>query len=130
MNNMNNIKKEIIVRSIKIFAITYFLTLAFITCFIFGKYIDDFFVYLYGTDYKSKNIIILYLEALSQIIGIAIASYILRNIIQMIPFPFEGIYGFEYLRVKEVTAPITFTLFLFIFQYKYQAKLSYIKDHM
>ena len=54
--------------------------------------------------------------------------YILRNIIQLIPFPFEGIYGFQYLRVKEVASPPTVTLFLFIFQYKYQQKLSYIKD--
>jgi hypothetical protein len=55
-------------------------------------------------------------------------SYFIRNIIHLIPFPFEGICGFQYLRVKEVTTPSTVTLFLFIFQYKYQSKLSYIKD--
>lgn len=127
---MSDLKTEIIVRSIKFFAIAYFFVLAFIFSFLIAKYIDLFFDYIYGDDYQSKNINILYLEALSQIIVLGIVSYILRNIIQLIPFPFEGIYGFQYLRVKEVTSPPTVTFFLFIFQYKYQQKLSYIKDKL
>jgi len=110
------------------FAIAYFFILAFIFSFFIAKYIDSFFDYIYGVDYESKNINILYLEALSQIIVLGIISYIIRNIIHLIPFPFEGIYGFQYLRVKEVISPPTVTLFLFIFQYKYQKKLTYIKD--
>lgn len=125
---MSDLQTEIIVRSIKIFAIAYFFVLAFIFSFFIARYIDAFFDHIYGDNYKSKNINILYLEALSQIIVLGITSYIIRNIIQLIPFPFEGIHRFEYLRVKEVTSPPTVTFFLFIFQYKYQAKLSYIKD--
>jgi hypothetical protein len=125
---MSDLKTEIIVRSIKIFAISYFLVLAFIFSYNIATYIDNFFDYLYGNNYESKNINILYLELLTQIIGLAIMSYFIRNIIHLIPFPFEGVYGFQYLRVKEVTTPSTVTLFLFIFQYKYQAKLLYIKD--
>jgi hypothetical protein len=123
---MSDLKTEIIVRSIKIFAISYFLVLAFIFSYITATYIDNFFDYIYGNNYDSKSINILYLEVLSQIIGLAIMSYFIRNIIHLIPFPFEGIHGFQYLRVKEVIAPSTVTLFLFIFQYKYQEKLSYI----
>ena len=125
---MSDLQTEIIVRSIKIFAIAYFFVLAFIFSFFIARYIDAFFDYIYGDNYESKNINILYLEALSQIIVLGILSYIIRNIIQLIPFPFEGIYGFQYLKVKEVTSPPTVTLFLFIFQYKYQKKLTYIKD--
>jgi hypothetical protein len=125
---MSDLKTEIIVRSIKIFAIAYYLTLSFIFCFLIAKYIDKFFVYLYGTDFEKKTTTILYIEALTQIIFLGITGYILRNIIQSIPFPFEGIYGFHYMKVKEVTTPSTITLFLFIFQYKYHEKLSYIRD--
>ena len=127
---MSDLKKEIIIRSIKIFAISYFLTLAFIFSFFIAKYIDNFFVYLYGTDYSSKTFNILYLEALSQIIFLSIISYFVRNIIHLIPFPFEGIYGFQYMKVKEVITPFSVTLFLFIFQYNYQDKLKYIKDNI
>jgi hypothetical protein len=125
---MSDLKTEIIVRSIKIFAISYFLVLAFIFSYTIATYIDNFFDYIYGNNYDSKSINILYLEVLSQIIGLAIMSYFIRNIIHLIPFPFEGVYGFQYLKVKEVTTPSTVTLFIFIFQYKYQEKLSYIKD--
>ena len=128
--NVQWCKNEIIVRSIKIFAIAYFFVLAFVFSFFIAKYIDLFFDYIYGDNYKSKNINILYLEALSQIIVLGIVSYIIRNIIHLIPFPFEGIYGFQYLKVKEVIAPVTVTLFLFIFQYKYQKKLRYIERYI
>jgi hypothetical protein len=127
---MSDLKSEIIFRSIKITGISYYLILAFIFSYTIATYIDNFFDYIYGHNYESKHIIILYLEVLSQIIVLAITSYILRNIIHLIPFPFEGVNGFQYLRVKEVSAPSTITMFLFIFQYRYQEKLLYIKDRM
>ncbi len=126
---MSDLKTELIVRSIKIFAISYFFVFAFIFSYFVARYIDRMFNYLYGNNYESKNINILYMEALSQIIVLAITSYILRNIIQLIPFPFEGVYKFKYLKVKEVSAPGTVILFLFIFQYNYQNKLIYIKNY-
>lgn len=50
------------------------------------------------------------------IIGfIGVVGYIGRNVIQMIPFPFEGIHGFEYLRVKEVASGGVLLVFLIAF---------------
>ena len=33
-----------------------------------------------------------------------ILAYISRNILQQIPFPLDGLYGFKYMNVKEVTS--------------------------
>lgn len=33
-----------------------------------------------------------------------VLAYIGRNLLQLIPFPLEGVYGFKYMNVKEVTS--------------------------
>ncbi len=33
-----------------------------------------------------------------------VLAYIGRNVFQLIPFPLEGVYGFKYMNVKEVTS--------------------------
>jgi len=33
-----------------------------------------------------------------------VLAYIGRNVLQLIPFPLEGVYGFKYMNVKEVTS--------------------------
>jgi hypothetical protein len=47
------------------------------------------------------------------IIGmLASISYLGRNLIEMIPFPLDGVAGFEYMRVKEVVSGGILTMFL------------------
>jgi hypothetical protein len=47
------------------------------------------------------------------IIGmLAIISYLGRNFIEMIPFPLDGIAGFDYMRVKEVVSGGILTMIL------------------
>ena len=62
------------------------------------------------------------------IIGlIGVVGYIGRNLIQMIPFPFEGIHGFEYLRVKEVASGGVLLVFLIAFSQTVIKKHKQIK---
>jgi prolipoprotein diacylglyceryltransferase len=41
-----------------------------------------------------------------------IVAYILRNLLQLIPFPLEGIYGFKHMNVMEVRSGMIVTMFL------------------
>ena len=55
-----------------------------------------------------------------------IIIYIVRNIIPLIPFPLDGIYGFDHLKVTEVTTGGTFSFAFLYFQVHYQNKIKYI----
>jgi len=122
------VKNELLFRIIKIIDIAYIAVLYFTAAYILGYHIDQIFIKLYGIDYKNKSNLILSLEVLSQIICIAIVTYIGRNLVELIPFPLDGINGFVHTRVKELKSGAFMTVFLIMFQYSMQNKILFIKS--
>ena len=120
-------KNEILFRVIKIIDIIYIAILYFCVAYFFGYYIDLFFINLYGVDFESKSSAVLSFEILTQIIFIAIFCYIGRNIVELIPFPLDGVNGFDHSRVKELTIGAFLTVFIVMFQYSMQNKISFRK---
>lgn len=56
------------------------------------------------------------------ILGILI--YIARNLVRSIPFPLNGIAGFDYFRLKELDNEFIFTIPIFIFHTNFNAKME------
>ena len=119
---------EILFRIIKIIDIAYIAILYFVFDYFPGYYLNSFFEYAYGTNYATKSNNELIGEVLVQVICISIISYIGRNVVQMVPFPLDGINGFVHSRVKELASGAFFTVFIIMFQYSMQDKLVYIKN--
>jgi hypothetical protein len=119
---------ELLFRVIKIIDIAYIAILYFIVAYIPGYYLNEFFIYAFGTDFEKKTDIVLMLEVLAQIISIGILTYIGRNIVELIPFPLDGVNGFIHKRVKELGSGAFLTVFLVMFQYSMQDKLVFLKN--
>jgi hypothetical protein len=120
------LKKEIIIRSIKIIDIGYIIAI-YLILGVLGAKLCDKYLGVFDEDkeekrplYKSIIELILYFWFLGVVI------YIVRNVIPLIPFPLDGIYGFDHLKVKEVTSGATFTFAFLYFQVYYQKKIKYI----
>lgn len=120
------LKKEIIIRSIKIIDIGYIIAI-YLILGVLGAKLCDKYLGVFDEDkeekrplYKSIIELILYFWFLGVVI------YIVRNVIPLIPFPLDGIYGFDHLKVKEVTSGATFTFAFLYFQVYYQKKVKYI----
>ena len=122
--NFNYIlKTEIIIRFIKIIDIAYITCLYFFFGYFIALYSDKYFdeIFYLNDDYKTKLRLIF--EILIQIIFIGIVAYIFRNIIQIIPFPLDGIYGFKHLSVSEVKSGGLLTTFIVLFSMGFQNRL-------
>ena len=121
-------ENELLFRVIKIIDIAYIGILYFTVAYVFGRYINKLFTNLYGIDFESKSTNVLYLEILSQGIFISIFCYIGKNLVQLIPFPLDGVNRFDHSRVKELSSGAFLTVFIVMFQYTMQNKLSFIKE--
>ena len=122
--------KEIVVRSIKILNIgwstlAYFI-MAVLTLYILNKVYGEFDVKYYE---KMSNLNFT-IDFLSYIWLIGVIIYIARNIFPLIPFPFDGIYGFDHNKVKEVTSASVFSIFIITFNQRMQGYYTIMKKNL
>lgn len=107
------------------------LDMGYVTClyFIFGLYTALLFDRVTGDfnpeDYKNKSIKQCVLEIILQIWMNGVCIYIARNLVPLIPFPLDGIYGFEHKKLKELLSGGTYASALMMFQSCLNAKIRY-----
>ena len=117
---------ELIIRSIKIIDIGYVTTIYFLSAFFVSIYLDK----LYGkfdpkeADKKPKYII--YIEIILQFALLGILTYFARNIIEHLPFPLNGVRGYNHWQLKELTSASLFAVILILFQTNLHDKLMYV----
>ena len=100
---------------IKIIDLIFIVTIYFIVAFFVSLMIRKIMSSIFPENETNK--FLLALEIVLSIILIVVVSYFLRNMIQIIPFPLDGIYGFDHHRVKELQGGMLTTL-LFLFNGK------------
>ena len=130
--NPNEFDDHIYLILIKIFAIFYVSVLYTI----FGIYITTlldeygFNDLLINNDDKNDSIFTLVFET-SVVVGvIAVFAFIGRNLIQIIPFPFDGLFGFDYSNVKEVAAGSILLVFMFTFSASLFNKIELLRSKL
>jgi len=57
---------------------------------------------------------------------ILVGFYIARNLVERIPFPFEGLWGFKHERVKERGGDVVFIFLIFFYQDFFTKKLQFL----
>jgi hypothetical protein len=128
-----SVSRDLVIRGIKIVDIVFITAVFFATGYVVGLSIDKWFVdhvfgeaedpHKYHRDSKWK----LVLEILAQIIVIAVVSYIGRNVVEFIPFPFHGVLGYDHMRVKELKTGALLTVFIVMFSYNFHDKLQTLR---
>ncbi len=69
-------------------------------------------------------------EAILYVFVLLILFYITRNIVERIPFPMEGWFGFQHSRVKERTGDVVFVFVLFYFQNYFTEKMDFLHERI
>jgi hypothetical protein len=122
--------QELIVRSIKIFDIGY----AGAVYFLMALFVIQMFNFIGGDfnidEEEKKTTSMLLIEVIVRIWVIAVLAYFARNLFELVPFPLEGVYGYQHLRVKEVTSSAIFFSFVVVFDTRLQSKVGILKERL
>ena len=100
--------------------------------FTFGIVFAKGFDLLYGdfdkSEYKNQPKWKLFLNILLHVFLIGVVAYILRNIVQLIPFPLDGVAGFRHSLLKELEGGHILTVVLILFQKNLEEKVRYFGE--
>jgi hypothetical protein len=121
-----NVKKDLIIRSIKILDIGYLTIIYFISGYSLSWLVNKIYKpFDPQNPHSSKPMI--FLEVCLQLFLISIIVYIIRNIVMLFPWPLEGVYGYEHARVKELyNGGVALSFGVFYAQSNLTDKMKYI----
>ena len=80
--------------------------------------------------HRRKSALRISIELILHIWSIGVLTYFARNLVPMIPFPLDGVMGFQHLSVKEVTLATVFVLVLISFQDNLRAKMKHLMNRL
>ena len=81
-------------------------------------------------NYKDIPLFQLFLEIIVQLFALGILAYIVRNIIKLIPFPLDGVAGFNHRELKELEGGEVMSLVLIVFSKNLQDKILYFIERI
>ncbi len=79
---------------------------------------------------KAKTTTRLLFEVGANIFFVAVAFWIIRNVVEKIPFPFEGLGGYKHALLKDTNTSIIATLALILFQTSLTEKILILNDRI
>jgi hypothetical protein len=118
--------KELVIRSIKVIDIGFITALYLTFGIVLAKLCDKVLGELDEEKEHQKPLWQLLIELFLYLWFVGIVVYVVRNVVQMIPFPFHGVYGYDHFRVKELINAVIFFVMFLHFQEYYQKKIRYL----
>jgi len=103
-------------RTIKIMDIILTSNYFFLGGILISIFIDYITPSLTKIELKQKSTIMLYVEIFLHIGLLVMFAYVLRNVIEMIPSPFNGIHGLDHSRLKELNGCVVLSFAILLFQ--------------
>lgn len=116
--------KDLNFRLIKILDIGYITVIYFIIGVIFSRILDWVFGKFNKKNEKNKHLIYIAFELILMIWIIGISTYLVRNIVELIPSPFEGMSGLVHKKIKELGGAGVYTLIVMSCAYHFRDKLD------
>jgi len=118
--------KELVIRSIKVLDIGFITALYLTFGIVLAKLCDKVLGEFDEEKEHQKPLWQLLIELFLYLWFVGIVVYVVRNVVQMIPFPFHGVYGYDHFRVKELINAVIFFVMFLHFQEYYQKKIRYL----
>lgn len=122
--------KDMCLRFIKILNIGWATIAYFIIAIITIDVIDKIYGNFDEDKYRKMSTFELNKSTLLYLWVIGVLIYIVRNIFPLIPFPLDGIMGYDHNKVQEVTSANLYAIFIMLFNKRLQGYYSIIKERL
>ena len=126
MNLSEDTKHDILMRSIKIIDIGYLAVIYFILAIIYCLATDKILGNFDAKVEDVKSIPRIVGESILHIWIIGVSIYIIRNVVELVPFPLNGYHGFVHGRVKELSNAVVFSTVVMTYQFYFRDRLDYL----
>jgi hypothetical protein len=110
------LKQDILIRGNKMIDIGFITTIYFIFGAIVANVITNFQTKFNSDEEDKKTLLRSSLDLIILIWINGVLIYFARNLVEMIPYPFDNYFGFEHKRVKELSGATAFTFVLLYYQ--------------
>jgi hypothetical protein len=120
----NGLMDEVVIRSVKLLDLGYIGTGHFLVGFSLARALDNSFGAFNADAEKEKSTTIVIVEVILLLWMNAIILYIVKNLMELVPSPFNGLGGFEHGRVKELKSAPLLAFALLYYQSGLQDKLK------
>ena len=129
---MSQVKDELSFRVVKVFDIGYITILTFAFGILVARLFDFIFTkYEQIVNKNGKpNIFQLLIELAIMMWLVGVSTYLARNIIEVIPSPFEGVAGLVHKNVKELGGAGVFTFIVLSFTGTIGNKIGELNNHL
>jgi hypothetical protein len=124
LNKKLDMKKEFIIRFIKLLDITYIFSFYVLGAFIHGLLLSSLFKEYNKEEYDKKSSIKIFIEICLIFGCIGILVYFTKNLFEILPFPLDGYKGYSHSKLKEINTAIPLTYTILFFQRGLRKKLG------
>jgi hypothetical protein len=107
----------------KLLGISYVTIIYFLLGFAVAKVLDYILTDYDKVKENKKPVWRVILEILVRLCILGILIYLARNVVERVPFPLDGAFGFEYKRLKELDNEFIFTIPIFIYHTNFSEKI-------
>jgi hypothetical protein len=126
MQPKQTLQHDLTMRSFKLIDIGYVTVIYFVLGFACAVMYDKVLGKFDEKSQENKSSVRISLELILHIWTIGVLTYFARNLVALIPFPLDGVMGFNHLKVKELILATVFVLVLISFQDHLRDKLKYL----
>ena len=124
----HSVTDELTIRGIKLIDISYISSIYLALGAISSIYIDKKLGKFDKLEADKKTKSRLYTEIILHFSFIGILTYFVRNFVEWIPFPLNGIRGYDHLKLRELSSASVFGVIFFLFQNNLRDKLIYLSN--
>jgi hypothetical protein len=116
--------RELAIRAIKVVDIGYVSTIYFLAAFFLSVSLDRALGKFEPAE-RTPTFVLL-LQAAIHIWFLGVLSYVVKNLVEMIPFPLDGVKGYQHSRLGELHNATLFSVVVVAFQKNLAARLLYL----